>query len=132
MSINLDGKSSKDILGLLKEKYPNPPKYIDAEQFIPTDEMKNNNVLINTDDWLLYYDPSYRVGIRTKPENLVVYNKLNMLNEDNIIKKLLNNSNQLVVTTKVDSSLGGRRRRQRQTKVKSKKRANKRRTRSRK
>jgi hypothetical protein len=116
--------SSEDRRKLLNKKYPNPPRYIDPKEF-------HNNVggpkeAIDTTEWS-YVIPEFVVGVGNTGK--WIHSSGGVLNNDDLVDELLKNENNLKEATIPTS---GGRRRQRQTKVKSKKRANKRRTRSRK
>lgn len=135
MDIDLKGKTSKEIVELLNQKYPTRPRYINPKKI-------DNNIggeynAIDTATWE-FVRPEYVHGKYTGKWWIPVGSGL--LNDDWVIKKLLLNTNELENATLPTNELekatlptnGGRRRAQRKTKVKSKKRANKRRTRSRK
>ena len=127
MDIDLTGKSRNDIIKLLKVKYPNPPRYINLTEF------KNHNQpagdAIETVEWK-FVTPGYVGGKYTGYWVDVGSGSGGIINNDEFIKELLLNTSKLEKAELPTN--GGRRRAQRKTKVKSKKRANKRRTRSRK
>lgn len=112
-----------DKVTLLKAKYPNPPKYIDPKATISEFQWNDK---IDTDEWN-YVRPVYIDG---KYTGKWIPSTGGILNEDYNLALLLSYNGNLV-EAKIPTE--GGRRRKRQTKVKSsKKRANKRRTRSRK
>jgi hypothetical protein len=118
--INTPGRRKQ----LLDAKYPKDkhPRYIKPEKF---DEIyKGTQHAIDTHEWKIV-SPEY---IGDKPTNNWVSVYTILYNED-LITALLENTEPLE-EAKIPTN--GGRRAQRQTKVKSKKRANKRRTRSRK
>ncbi len=146
-SYSLEGKSSNDILKLLKIKYPNPPDYIDVSKF--TYSSKTPGESIDTSNWK-YVRPEY--SNKNYTGNWIYSEMDGILNNDLFISELLLNKKPLIPTTvekaakakaeaaaakakaeaaAADKLNGGRRPRS-LTIVKSKKRANKRRTRSRK
>jgi hypothetical protein len=118
---SLEGKTSGEIRLLLKNKYPNPPRYIKPSQFDSASRVPYE--AIDTVNWRY---------VRPDNENTawIDSGQGGILTNDELIVELLNNTEQLEEATLPKN--GGRRRAQRKTKVKSKKRANKRRTRSRK
>lgn len=120
---SLVGKSTREILELLKNKYPNPPKYIDLSQFKYASRSPHL-AIDTTSDWS-FVIPQYSDNTYTGHWNHALGETYN----DYFIAELLSNENGLKEAT--IPSNGGRRPR-RFTRVKSKKRANKRRTRSRK
>jgi hypothetical protein len=136
---SLEGKSSNEILEELKKKYPNPPKYIDVSNFSFSSNTPGES--IDTSDWK-YVRPQY---VNDKYTGKWIENgQGGILNNNHFIVELLLNEKPLIETTveraaeaavaakaAAAQSKGGRRPR-RLTIVKSKKRANKRRTRSRK
>ncbi len=126
MAIDLIGKSSNDILALLYNKYPNPPKYINPTKF--KYNTGSPNEAIDTAAWS-FVTPQF---VNDKYTGIWISSSDGggILNNDEFIKELLSNTKELEEATIPKN--GGRRRAQRKTKVKSKKRANKRRTRSRK
>ena len=127
MDIDLTYKTSNGILELLNAKYhpPPTPRYIDLTEF------KNHNQpagdALDTVKWK-FVTPGYVGGKSTG--YWVDVGGGGIFNNDKFIQELLSNTNELE-EAKLPTN-GGRRRAQRKTKVKSKKRANKRRTRSRK
>ena len=123
--MELQGKSSKQIFQLLKNKYPNPPRYINPKKI--HENIGDTDEAIDTDTWR-FVIPKIVDGKFTGEWNTNGGSAL--LTNDWVINKLLSNTNELE-EAKIPTN-GGRRRAQRKTKVKSKKRANKRRTRSRK
>ena len=120
----LKEKSSNEILQLLKNEYPNAPRYIDVSEFIHSSKIPGE--AIDTSKWA-YVRPQYSDNKYTG--NWTEIGQGGILNNDDFIVELLLNENPLIKAT--IPSKGGRRPR-RLTRVKSKKRANKRRTRSRK
>jgi hypothetical protein len=127
MATDLNGKSSNDIIKLLKVKYPTPPRYINPKNF-KYNPPGNPDEAIDTYEWK-FVSPQYVNGKYTG-NWIPSSGGGGILNNDEFIKELLLNTNGLE-EAKLQTN-GGRRRAQRKTKVKSKKRANKRRTRSRK
>ena len=129
MATDLNGKSSNEILELLNKQYQHPPtpRYINPKKF------KNHNQpagdAIDTVEWK-FVTPGYVGGKYTGYWVDVGGGSGGIINNDEFIKELLSNTHKLEEATLPTN--GGRRRAQRKTKVKSKKRANKRRTRSRK
>jgi len=142
LRLSLKGKSSNEILKKLREKYPTPPDYIDVSKF--THSSKTPGESIDTSDWK-YVRPQYVNNQYTG--NWIESGQGGILNNDDFIVELLLNEEPLIPTSAASAaaaaasssaapaaavqSNGGRRPR-RLTRVKSKKRANKRRTRSRK
>ena len=124
MAIDLTGKSSNDILQLLKNKYPNSPRYINPKKI--HENIGGTDEAIDTQEWR-FVRPKFVDGKFTG--EWMKNGGSALLTDDWVISKLLNNTEQLEEAT---IRTNGGRRRQRKTKVKSKKRANKRRTRSRK
>lgn len=126
MDIDLNGKTRNDILKLLKKKYPTPPRYINLTEFKKQNQPAGD--AIDTVEWK-FVTPGY-VGGKYTGFWVDVGGGGGIINNDDFIKELLSNTKGLE-EAKLPKN-GGRRRAQRKTKVKSKKRANKRRTRSRK
>ena len=127
MATDLNGKSNNDILKLLNAKYhpPPTPRYIKLTEFKKHKQPAGD--AIDTVAWN-FVTPGYVGGKYTG--DWLYLGSGGILNNDDFIKELLSNTNELE-EAKLPTN-GGRRRAQRKTKVKSKKRANKRRTRSRK
>ena len=127
MDIDLNGKSKNDILKLLNAKYhpPPTPRYINLTEFKKHNQPAGD--AIDTVEWK-FVTPGYVGGKSTG--DWVDLGGGGILNNDDFIKELLLNTKGLKEAELPKN--GGRRRAQRKTKVKSKKRANKRRTRSRK
>jgi hypothetical protein len=126
----LNGKSTSEIHKLLKNKYPNPPRYIDLSQFEYASK-NNNEEAIDTNTWS-YVTWSVRARyLDNKYTGDWVSVIGDVFTNDYFIAELLLNEKGLKEATIPSSGSGGRRSR-RLTRVKSKKRANKRRTRSRK
>lgn len=123
--MDLVGKSSNDILKLLKVKYPSPPRYINPKKI--DEKIGDADEAIDTNVWN-FVTPEYVNGKYTGNWRLSGGGG-GILNDEWIVKKLLENTEPL---EEAKLPTNGGRRRQRKTKVKSKKRANKRRTRSRK
>ena len=122
---SLKSKSSNEILQLLKNKYPNPPRYINPKKFKYNTGIPGEAIF--THEWV-FVRPEYSNNKYTG--NWTHSGSGGILTNDEFIKELLSNTEGLE-EAKIPTK-GGRRRAQRKTKVKSKKRANKRRTRSRK
>lgn len=127
MATDLNRKSKNYILELLNAKYhpPPTPRYIDLKKF--KNQHQPAGDAIDTVEWT-FVTPGY-VGEKSTGD-WVDLGSGGILNNDKFIEELLSNTNELE-EAKLPTN-GGRRRAQRKTKVKSKKRANKRRTRSRK
>ncbi len=128
MDSDLKDKTSNEILKLLKGKYqyPPPPRYINPKNF--KYNTGNPDEAIDTYEWK-FVSPEYVNGKYTGiwiPSS----GGGGIFNNDKFIEELLSNTKGLEEAKPPKN--GGRRRAQRKTKVKSKKRANKRRTRSRK
>ena len=121
---SLKGKSSNDILELLKGKYQNPPRYINPKKI--HEKIGNADEAIDTREWK-FVKPEYVNGKYTG-KWIPLSGGGGIFNDNWVINKLLSNTTELE-EAKIPTN-GGRRKRK--TKVKSKKRANKRRTRSRK
>ena len=133
MVIDLTGKTKNEILELLKDKYRTPPRYINPKKI--HEKIGDADEAIDTDEWK-FVKPQYVNGNYTG-DWIPSSGGGGILNDDWVIRELLSNTNGLeeakipgLEEAKLPKK--GGRRRQRKTKVKSKKRANKRRTRSRK
>jgi len=135
MANNLNGKSSKDVRALLNKKYPTTlsrldkilgknltPRYI--KNPIKINDEANDEV-IDTTNWS-YVRPDF---INKKYTGLWVPTGDVVINNTYLVERLLQYNGPITAATIPTS---GGRRCHRHTKVKSKKRANKRRTRSRK
>jgi len=131
MANNLNGKSSKDVRALLTKKYTNrsildtifgknlTPRYIKNPITIPG----GGGDAIDTNDWT-YVSPEF---INNKYTGRWIWPRNAVLNDNYLVERLLQYNGPITAATIPTS---GGRRCHRHTKVKSKKRANKRRTRS--